>query len=398
MYSHLWLHCLDLVTIALFVWQAIAESTGSVSGYEGSKDAAYAVRLWLVMTLRQTCLLMVASITLLHVRMGRSVSFGTKHWVLWAPTFVLAVTSTGVAGVLAGARTTTLFLGLITYSTTIAAFTSIAFVCLVGTLVVIKRNLAVANEDAEPWPPAKNVDEKPRPSFASEDVEEMRDGASWITSNASSHRKSLSNWSFSTHHTTVPSHHGHGRPQGPSHPSVPGKSSYWFGGSTTSIPPVPTLPAPYGPLSPTAESMRDEDPFRRCATPVVDDDDELGVPQRPRMGSQTSWLTSINGSEVALSAWSYPTTQARDGSMRNASSPNINTELLPSTAVSRPNTPAMASAQVLGGYGQNDSERGLSALAAPGTSVDISVYRALGWLFAIWIPLVRFLFHEKSRI
>jgi len=392
--SHIWLSCFDLLALALFIWQAINESIGGPQDFDTAKDPASAVRLWVVMTIRQSGLLIVASITLLHVRLGRSISFGTKHWMLWMPTLLLATTSTGIAGILSAAAFPSLFVGLVAYSSGVAILSSLAFGCLIGTLIVIKRNLAVLSEESDPWPPVRQVEEKPRPSFATEEIDAIRDGASWITSNASSRHNSISAWSFSTHHAaTASSHHGNGsnrtHPTG-SHPSVPPKSSFWFSSSTphdANIPPVPPLPSPYGPLSPTAEDLSDPDPFRRdIPTPLPDH-------PRQRLGSQTSWLTSTNGSEVTLSAWSYPTTH-RDGTVRNASIPDLNTELLPSrTAVSRPVTPAMANAQVLGGYGYapgtQDAEKALAALAAPpGTTIDISVYRAIGWLIIIWVPLV----------
>lgn len=397
--SHLWLACLDLAALAIFVWQVINEAVGGPSGFGNSADPASAVRLWFAMTIRQTCLLMIASITLLHVRMGRSVSFGVKHWMLWSPTLLLVVFSTAMAGVMSGAGVSSLFLGLIAYSSTFAVLSSVAFGCLIGTLIIIKRNLATLNEDSEPWPPVKQMEEKPRPSFATEEIDAIRDGASWITSNhsSSSRHNSISAWSFSTHHTVMTSsHHGHagGRPQTGSHPSVPAKSSFWFNSSTPNdingIPPVPPLPSPYGPLSPTAVSLSDPDPFRREPSPLPD------LPDHPRgrFGSQTSWLTSTNGSQTTLSAWSYPTTH-HEGTIRNASTIDLHTPL---TAVSRPVTPAMANAQVLGGYGYApgslEAEKGLAALAAPpGTTIDISAYRLIGWLLTVWIPLVRlFLF------
>lgn len=386
--SHIWLAGLDILALGIFVWQTIDEATGGSSGYANASNPASAVRVWFVLTVRQTCLLMVASIALLHVRMGRSVSFGARHWMLWAPTLLLVVTSTALAGVVSGAGVNSLFVGLITYSSTIAALSSLAFGCLVGTLLIIKRNLASMNEESDPWPPVRVMEEKPRPSFATEEIDAIRDGASWITSNASSRHNSISQWSFSTHHTTAASsHHGHGsgRPQTGSHPSVPAKSSFWFNSSTphdTNVPPVPPLPSPYGPISP-ADILGDPDPFRR--------DNPSPLPDHPRvrLGSQTSWLTSTNGSQTTLSAWSYPATY-REGSIRNASSPDLHTAL---TAVSRPATPAMANAQVLGGYGYApgslEAEKGLAALAAPpGTTIDISLFRSIGWLIIIWVPLV----------
>ena len=63
------------------------------------------------------------------------------------------------------------------------------------------------------------------------------------------------------------------------------------------------------------------------------------------------------------------------------------------TTSSRPVTPAMADAQVLGGYGYApggmEVEKGLAALAAPvGTTVEVSMLPAVSWSVMIWIPLV----------
>lgn len=169
--------------------------------YAIAHDPAAAARLWFALTLRQTCLFVVSALTLLHVRMGRPVAFGGKHWMLWAPTLVLVATSTALAGVFAATNVTGLFVGLVAYSTSIAVFSSVVFGCLVGTLVIIKRNLASFNEIRDPWPPAKEIEEKPRPSFATEDIDALKDGSSWITSRASSRCESVSAFSFSTHYT-----------------------------------------------------------------------------------------------------------------------------------------------------------------------------------------------------
>ncbi|KAJ6451481.1 hypothetical protein C8R47DRAFT_1329698 [Mycena vitilis] len=381
--SLLWLTGLDIVDLAIFIWQVVNEYTGGPSDALIAQDPMSTLRLWIAMILRPTCLLVVFALTLLQVRMGRSVSFGAKHWMLWAPTLLLVATSTGIAVVLAGARVPSLFIGLLAWSSVLAVLSSVTLCCLVGTLLAIKRNLAVVQDEAEPWPPVRQMEKEPRPSFATEEIDAIRDGASWITSNASnasSRHNSVSAWSFSTH---APSAHG-GRPQG-SHPSVPAKSSFWFSGSTPpDAPPVPPLP----PLSPTAQSLRDSDPFRRQEPPDT---------PRQRLDSQTSWLTSTNGThKTTVSAWSYPTTHQQDDreSSHNGSTANVNAELLPSrTAVSRPSTPAMANANVLGGYGfspmHTDAEKSLAALAAaPGATIDISAYRAIGWLLSIWVPFV----------
>ncbi|KAK7054109.1 hypothetical protein R3P38DRAFT_2854727, partial [Favolaschia claudopus] len=380
--SHLWLAVLDILALALFIWQTISEYSGGPSDALVAVDPASSLRLWVAMTLRQTCLLVVAGLTLLHVRMGRSVSFGAKQWMVWMPTLLLAVTSTGIAVVLAGAKVSSLFIGLVSYTTVVAAVTSVAFCCLVGTLFAIKRNLAVVQDESEPWPPVRQMEKQPRPSFATEEIDAIRDGASWITSNASnasSRHNSVSAWSFSTHAPSTQAVRVPGS-------SVPAKSAFWFNGSTPpDAPPVPPLPSPFGPLSPTAESLSDPDPFRR---------DALETP-RPRFDSQTSWLTSTNGSQTTISAWSYPTTRHQETDSPNGSVHNLNAELLPSshTAISRPATPAMANAQVLGGYGfspmQTDAEKSLVGLAAaPGATIDVSVYRAVGWLITIWVPFI----------
>ena len=82
---------LDLVALAIFVWQAVSEELDGPTNSANATSPAPVVRLWFAMTLRQICLLVVAALTLLHVRMGRSVSFGAKHWMLWSPTLLLIV-------------------------------------------------------------------------------------------------------------------------------------------------------------------------------------------------------------------------------------------------------------------------------------------------------------------
>lgn len=375
----------------MFVWQSVAESLNGPQDFDDARDPSSAVRLWLAMTLRQTCLLVVAALTLLHVRLGRPVSFGPKHWTLWAPTLLIVVTSTTMAGILSRVEITSLFLGIVAYSTTIAVLSTIAFGCLIGTLMIIRRNLMALNEPKDSWPPA--MEKQPRPSFATEDIDALKDGSSWITSNASSQHSrhnSVSAFSFSTAHSAIPSTHGSVRAPHPatgSYPSIPGKSSFWFspltphGGRTSPVPPVPPLPMPYRPVSPTSASVADDpDPFRRS------------VPQVPRMGSQSSWLTENSASQTTLTAWSYPTTRPGTPAPGTA---DVHTDLLPSTAVSRPHTPALSSA-VLGGYGyaptpvtHGAAEKALAAFStAPAKDMDVSAQRIIGWLVIIWVPLV----------
>ncbi|KAI0082342.1 hypothetical protein K474DRAFT_499719 [Panus rudis PR-1116 ss-1] len=392
--SHIWLACCDLVALIIFVWQAASEYTGGPSDFAIAQDPASAVRLWLATTLRQSCLLIVASMTLLHVRLGRPVSFGGKHWMIWAPTLVLAATSTALAGVFAGTDVASFFVGLVAYSGTLAVMSSVAFGCLVGTLLVIKRNLAALNEMRDPWPPAHS--DKPRPSFATEDVDALKDGSSWITSRASSRRESISAFSFSTHHTHQ-THHSAKPSNGSirlhpgamaSNPSIPPKSSFWFNPATpysngreSPVPPVPPLPSPYRPsTAPSTGTLldpafHDEDPFRR---------------QAPRTGSQSSWLSEHFSEQATLSAWSFPTTRPSTPAAY-PSTPDLHPSLLPSTAFSgRPMTPAMVSTDVLGGYGYSpeaaQAEKGADT-SLPSGEVDVSIWRGVGWFVTIWIPM-----------
>ena len=398
--SHLWLACCDLLALAIFTWQAVSEYLGCTAGYAVGSDPASAVRLWFAMSLRQTCLLVISGLTLLHVRMGRSVSFGSKHWMLWAPMFLLVATSTALAGVLAATSVHSFFLGLVAYSTTTALLSTAAFSCLVGTLIIIKKNLAALDEIRDPWPPAKegSIEEHRRQSFATEDVNVLKDGSSWITSRASSRCESVSAFSFSTHHTHARSHsransNASGRmlphPAIASHPSIPGKSSFWFNPATPfvsheNIPPVPPLPAPYRPRSATSAQINDDpDPFKR---------------QAPRMGSQSSWLTEPSQYGASLSNWSFPTTCAPSPSPTTASLPGLGTDLLPSTAVSRPTTPAMTNTEVLGGYGYTpeaaQAEKGFSSFSSSSSGdLDMSIFRTAGWLLLIWVPQVRNIIH-----
>jgi hypothetical protein len=293
--------------------------------------------------------------------------------MLWTPTLLFVCLSTSMAVVLSSAYVPSLFIGLIAYSSTLAVLSSILLISLHITVLRIKHNLDALDDRVNPWPPLKEVEERPRPSFATEDVDALRDSASWITSDAGSRRNSMSAWSFSTHHTAA--HPGSVRV---THPSVPPKSSFWFNplsssaGQDSSVPPVPPLPSPY--RSQSAQTLgNDPDPFRRDApTPYG---------QRPRRCSQSSWLTSPSASQVTLSAWSYPTSHHSQSGHGHGPDP-----------ASRPAMPALASAQVLGGYGYSqgyaEAEKGVPAPAVPGSKIEVSVYHTLAWLVIIWLPLV----------
>ncbi|KAI6032195.1 hypothetical protein BKA83DRAFT_4210637 [Pisolithus microcarpus] len=368
--SHLWLASLDFLALCVFIWQVTAEYFGGPVDTADARDAASSARLWFALTIRQSCLMVVSGLTLLHIRMGRSVSFGAKQWMIWAPTVLLGVTSTALSAVLSGAGIPSLFIGLVAYSSTTALLSTAAFGGLVYTLVSIRRNLTALHEPTDSWPPAKEIGEKPRHSFATEDIDALREGSSWLTSDAGSHRDEVSsNWSFSTYHT----HHGRFNPAGSQQTLAP-KSSFWFSAPSPrdhSVPPVPPLPSPYRPSSsPTCVVGDDPDPFRR------------DVPSRPRLGSQSSWLTSSAGTHPTMSAWSFPTAHHVESVV------DVRAGLLPTALDSRPTTPAaLSTAQVLGGYGYTtDSEKGIASLAAKECGVEISYSRYVSWLLSIWVP------------
>ena len=76
--------------------------------------------------------------TLLYIRMGRSVSFGDRRWRIWVP--IIGLTSTALVGIqLTGASIPGLFDD---YSLTTAVLSTAA-------LLAIRRNLAALDEPTD---------------------------------------------------------------------------------------------------------------------------------------------------------------------------------------------------------------------------------------------------------
>lgn len=277
---------------------------------------------------------------------------------------------------------------MITYSSSLTLLGVAVFLALVGTLVNIRRNLTSTAELDDSWPPMREVGEK-RHSFAQEDVDGLKEGSSWITSDAGScHGGSVSAFSFSTHHTHARKssnnssnfHHG---------PVLPRTSSE-APGRISPVPPVPPLPAPYRPASPASASVYDEpDPFRRT----------VGNDPRVRNGSQASWLTEPSIAPSSITTWSFPAT--RPASRPNTpgmfpqSAADLHAELIRPVVPSRPQTPAISSAQVLGGYGFSDVslvEKQAALAAVPEGDLDTSVARVMIWFISALLPCVRFFY------
>jgi hypothetical protein len=70
--SHLWFASLDMLALLFFVWQVATEYATGSSGLAIASDPASTIRIWLALTMRQSCLLVVAAVTLVHVRLGQS--------------------------------------------------------------------------------------------------------------------------------------------------------------------------------------------------------------------------------------------------------------------------------------------------------------------------------------
>ncbi|KAI6135958.1 hypothetical protein F5141DRAFT_1185131 [Pisolithus sp. B1] len=150
----LWLASLNFLVLCVFIWQETTKYFGSPVDTVEAHDTASSARLWFALTIRQSCLMVVSGLTLLHIRMGHSVSFGAKQWMIWAPTLLLGIMSTVLAAVLSRASIPSLFIGLVAYSTMLSAA---AFGGLVYTLVSVCHNLTTLHELANSWPPAKET-------------------------------------------------------------------------------------------------------------------------------------------------------------------------------------------------------------------------------------------------
>jgi len=403
--THLWIAACDLLALIVFTWQVIAESLGGPTNYAAGLDPLAAIRLWFASTIRATCVFVIIATSLFRVRLARPVDFGKSHWLIWGPVLLLIVSSTTVAGkslclfffvsmsltpcvgVLAGVNLPSFFIGIIAYSSTLTILGIAVLAGLVGTLATIRRNLTSTAECDDSWPPMRQVDGKPN-SFAQEDVDALKDGSSWITSDAGScHGGSVSAFSFSTHtpkSSNSSSHHG----------SVIPNPSFWFNSETPgripSDPPIPPLPASYRPNSPTSASVCDDpDPFRRT----------VGNDPRVRNGSQASWLTEPSVAPSTVTAWSFtvtgPPSHPNTPSMSPQSTADLRTEFLRTAVPSRTQTPATSSAQVLGGYGLSDvslTERQAGLAAVPEGDLDINVPRVMTWFISVLLPCVSFVY------
>ncbi|GJJ07275.1 hypothetical protein Clacol_001475 [Clathrus columnatus] len=380
--STLWLASLDILALAFFVWQAV--DTPLMSSDVIIYDPLSSARLWIILTIRQTCFLFIIALTLLYVRLGRAVYFGPLHSLIWAPTLVFVGTGTAVATVLANTGVPSLWAGVAAYTTIIGVATSIIFGCLVGTLLLIRHNVNAAAqaelEEQNSWPPMEK--KIIRRSICTEDLEALKEGSSWITSHRSSSscQNSISAFSFSTaHHST----HGTANHATGLSSSIPSKSSNWLGttilgsapDSQDVIPPVPRVPSPYRPHTPPKDQLNDlTDPFHRS-------------PSREAKSSANSWLTSPSVSQETVTEWSFPTTRSVSPSVTEQDARGAVSPTVYEYPIDTPSTPnkSLSRSQVLGGYAPQGNVATLSPKASQ--DVNISVFRCIGWAVFIWLPL-----------
>lgn len=266
--------------------------------------------------------------------------------MLWAPLILYICTSISITAVLASIGVSSLFMGVAAYSVVVALLSTGAFGWLVATLKMIHQNLEDGKAPDDGWPGLPQ--RQRRRSFAPEDVDDLKDRESWITSIASTHARTMSAFSFSTVHSA--------------HPSV---YSEHCQGHESPAPPVPPLPSPYRTTFPNN-------------TPAA----EHAIPQ---LRSKDSWLTEDSHPRSVLSAWSFPTSRpGTPGGFIDASS---------STNLAEVN-PDISSAEVLGGYGQSPVPAGLSnaekgvRFAHPEEAIQVSWIHIAFWLPLIWLPLV----------
>ncbi|KIM25144.1 hypothetical protein M408DRAFT_26361 [Serendipita vermifera MAFF 305830] len=368
--SHAWLSIFDTFSLAIFLAQVVYQFNNNDLPFEAAKYGDSAARLWLALTTRQTCLLIILAITLLHVRLGRPTYFGIRHIYLWLSTIGMVGIGAIAAAALSIFGLFSLFGGIAVYLSVITLLATILLSFLATTLVRIKHNLEkdkIAQEiDSWPNPPPR----KRRTSFTTDEVQAIKDRASWVTSIEGSTRRSLSPWSFAT------SHASQRKSKHTSRHSMPASFYSLTTGSLQSeinaakqerIPPVPPLPSPYKRPSPLQLSN-----------------------STPADGTPTSWLTSLSGTVKTMSPFSFPSTRPPSlksiasriaGRQRkNAALPSTGTTaVFPVTfVIDKPTRSPPTSILPLSS---------LATTTIP-TNHIVTTHRVIIWLAMIWLPFI----------
>jgi hypothetical protein len=347
------------------------------------------------------------------VCLRRSVSFGYAHWFLWVPLALLASVST-IAAVLVAHHTTTtttsrrrLLIGYVAYSSTIAILNTVMFGSLVGSLITIRRSLANFNQITvrESKSPRWTV-EKPQVSLATQDIDAVREGSSWITSPASSrgHRaESGSPYVHSTTRTratdsmaTSPE-----RERVATHPFP-----FWPSQGTRSPASPRTSPSSRG----DTYEKTDFGPVR-CRTQSLRA--AAATAAALTLSSQGSWISSSLGTRPTLSAWSYPCTphsspRDRTRSAQSAIASTPTRDMSPGSTRSGITSAAMGSSMraralvrdIQYASSSMQAERGNASanVTTRPLQIEISTLRIVAWLAGVWAPLVRLSSCQSSDI
>lgn len=367
-----------------------------------------AARFWISLTARQTALFVVLSITLLHVRLGRPVSFGPKHMFFWIPSLGFVLTGTIAAGVLADFGFYSLFPSLGTYLTVVALLATTLLASLAVTIWRIKRSLQTGKDvsSTDSWLDFSN--HKRRQSFSTDDVEALKDGSSWITSTNGSERRSMSPWSFTTTNTINTTTTRSTSTRHRSRHSIPNSLrgqitnsicsenyNYSHGVVDEEIPPVPPLPPLYNKAF-TYEKEANLPQQLPKPSPRIRDRQ-----RPPREDSIDSWLTSISDSRETMSSFSFPTTHYSQPSSRrgnvNASRSTVHLKeptlpTLAGTTTLHPSVPPQVTFKSIDQSNDTENSAFYSLdLTKPSSDRQMTLTRLIGWLATIWIPYVSLL-------
>ena len=100
-----------------------------------------------------------------------------------------------------------------------------------------------------------------------------------------------------------------------------------------------------------------------------------------------------------VTAWSFPANRSASRpntpGMFPQSTADLHSELLRPSLPSRPQTPAISSAQVLGGYGFSDVslvEKQAALAAVPEGDLDANLTRVAVWFITVLLPCVSFVY------
>jgi hypothetical protein len=369
--SYVWLALSDIIAVAVFIWEAFSQwiDSSSESSSKGSRATSRsAARLWLALTFRQTCFLIISALILIHVRRRKSVSFGYAHSYLWVPVLFITSVSTVAAGLIADRIPGSFLIGYIVYSSTTAVLNTFIFGSLVGGLIIIKRSLANF-ELEQARKESKPVGETPaeKPPQLTLDIEATREGSLCITSVGGSHRRDEHNYPYS-YSTTSTRTRATQNIAISSDQAIPPRSTVW--------PPQGTHPSTSSRNpSPRRDDVHTNDfgfaPFRNRTQSLRA---AAAAAAALTVSSQGSWISSSLGTRPTLSAWSYPT--------------------------QRSSPPSRAQSAVEGAIALASDHRAPSApradrattspasAAARSEEIEVSTLRILAWLAGVWAPLV----------